>query len=262
LELTPGIGGAVALAFARAGCTRIAITDRNESTLSSTADRIRAAAPDTQVLAVPGDISDPDSVDHVVGSVAAKFGRVDYAVNCAGVLQPSKPSGDMSVDDFDAVNSVNYRGLWLCSRAELRQMMQQGGERRGAIVNIASQLALVGRREARKWLRTGREKLTQAAYCASKAAVLGLTRADAVDYAPHGIRVNAVCPGIIRTPLLGAGGVPEGTPEYVQKEVAIAPMNRLGEPEEVASVALFLASDAASFVQGTAWVVDGGYTVT
>ncbi|KAL1878451.1 hypothetical protein Plec18167_004523 [Paecilomyces lecythidis] len=250
-----GIGAATACAFAAAGCTRLAITDVNASLLDETRASILSSYPETTILAIPGDIAADCFPEDFIAQVMAHFGRVDYAVNCAGVLGKPLVSGEMDVAEFDRVNAVNYRGCWLSSRAELRAMVRQDpvegaaadGRRRqrGAIVNIASQLGIVGRP-------------TAPAYCASKAAVIALTRSDAIDYSKHNIRVNCICPGVIDTPMTTSD---ERTKEMLQPAVAIAPMGRMGTPEEVADCALFLVSEKASFVQGHAMVVDGGYVI-
>ncbi|GFZ42738.1 hypothetical protein JCM24511_00456 [Saitozyma sp. JCM 24511] len=282
-----GIGSAVAHAFIRAGCTKLILTDLNSSTLDFTQLSLNALSSKsglyTTILTLAGDISDPAFVDHLFAQIKERFGRLDYAVNCAGISGNNKPSAESSVADFDRITGVNYRGLWLCSRKELEMMQSQqireregyAGVRRqrGSIVNIASQLGVVGRPDA-------------PIYCASKSAVIGLTRCDAIDYSKHLIRVNAVCPGIIDTPMTqprqpgssgadaGFGGpavpLPAGmsneaglrqNPMDITRAVGIAPMDRKGTTDEIADVVLFLCSEKASFVQGAAWVVDGGYTI-
>lgn len=184
-----------------------------------------------------------------MASVAKTFSRLDYAVHCAGILTPPQRSTETPASVFDAVNNVNYRGTWLSSRAALAEMLKQeplaGNTTRGAVVNIASQLGIVARPAA-------------AAYCASKAAVINMTRADAVDYSADGIRVNCVCPGVIETPMTMSS---DEMREALRPAVDIAPMRRMGTPEEVAHAVLFLCSPEASFVQGHALVVDGGYTI-
>ncbi|KAK9776154.1 hypothetical protein SCAR479_07060 [Seiridium cardinale] len=194
---TQWIGAAVAKAFAAAGCIRIAITDRNADLLISVQDTITSAYKDVRVYAKAGDISDPAFVQSFVDDAVTKFGRLDYAVNCAGVPGTGQRCTEMSIDDFDRINSINYRGVWLSSRAELGAMVRQEpldsnvpgrAPARGAIVNIASQLGIVS-------------KARMGPYCASKAAVLSLTRSDAIDYSKDGIRVNCVCPGVIETPM-------------------------------------------------------------
>lgn len=151
-----GIGAAVARAFARSGCTRIAITDLNPETLMQTQVSILKISPQAQVLGVDGDISDESFVTKLAAQVAKKFSRLDYAVNCAGILGPSLRSHETPVDVFDRINKVNYRGSWLCSRAALGLMLKQEPldehpEQRGSIVNIASQLGIVARPSAGKY---------------------------------------------------------------------------------------------------------------
>ena len=208
-----------------------------------------------------------------VEQVVETFGRVDYCVNCAGILGNNQSSADTSTDDFDKINSVNYRGCWFSSRAQIRVMLKQEplpsheagrSGQRGAIVNIASQLGIVGRPSARMYIPRYPEteqKLTEiskAAYSASKAAVIAMTRADAIDYSDKDIRVNCICPGVIATPMTTS------TDERIallKPAVDIAPMKRMGTVNEIADCALFLASTQASFVQGHAMVVDGGYII-
>ncbi|POS76269.1 short-chain dehydrogenase [Diaporthe helianthi] len=245
-----GIGAAVARGFARSGCTRIAITDLNRKSLADTRHAILEIAPKAQIVSQEGDISDEGFVSSFVQDVAKAFSRIDYSVNCAGILGESLRSHATSTAAFDRITNVNYKGTWLASRAVLSHMVGQQPhmdhpEQRGAIVNIASQLGIVARPAA-------------APYCASKAAVINMTRSDAIDYSQDGIRVNCVCPGVIATPMTTASD------ELIQRlrpAIDIAPMRRMGTPEEVANVALFLCSSQASFVQGHAMVVDGGYTI-
>ncbi|KAK6077833.1 short-chain dehydrogenase reductase [Seiridium cupressi] len=245
-----GIGAAVARGLARSGCSRIAITDINKKTLQTTKDVILDINPKAQVTAREGDISDESFVSAFVEDVAKTHSRIDYAVNCAGILTESLRSTETPVSIFDAITSINYRGTWLSSRAALAQMLKQkplpeNSGARGAIVNIASQLGIVARPGA-------------AAYCASKAAIINMTRSDAIDYSQDGIRVNCVCPGVIETPMTTSS---EDMKEMLKPAIDIAPMRRMGTPEEVANAVLFLCSPEASFIQGHALVVDGGYTI-
>ncbi|PSN61442.1 NAD(P)-binding protein [Corynespora cassiicola Philippines] len=246
-----GIGAAVAKAFARSGTLNLALTDLNPTTLSSTRAQILALNPSAEVFTRAGDIADEAFVDSFADDAFAHFGRIDYAVNCAGVLGGKTVRAcEMETEAFDRLNGVNYRGTWLSCRAELRNMLRQEAlseapEQRGAIVNVASQLGVVARPGA-------------AAYCASKAAVINMTRANAIDYSDDGIRVNCVCPGVIETPMTTAS--PEMA-EALKPAINIAPMKRMGTPDEVANAVLFLCSPKASFIQGHALVVDGGYTI-
>lgn len=229
------------------------------------------AHPSTRLLARSGNVADDQFADSFINEVVRYFGRVDYAVNCAGVLGQPLRSSETSLAEFDRLNNINYRGCWLSSRAQLRQMVRQDAlpnhdssrpPQRGAIVNVASQLGIVGRPSARKYSKRvvmpNQRKLTfnPAAYCASKSAVIGMTRADAIDYSEDGIRVNCVCPGVIETPM-----IMEKTEvrEAITPAAEMAPMKRMGKPQEVADAVLFLCSTQASFVQGHAMVVDGGY---
>ncbi|KAI5205456.1 NAD(P)-binding protein [Aureobasidium subglaciale] len=244
-----GIGKATATSFAQEGCTRIVLADISTTSLQSTHDSLTSLFPNTTFFALQCNISSPDSVRNLFRKTVEKFQRVDYAVNCAGVLGTAKKSHEMTLEEFDHIVNVDYRGSWLCSKEELKIMVQQeplethDGRQgnRGVIVNVASQLGIVARPQART-----------AAYCSAKAAIIGLTKADALDYSAHNIRVNCVCPGVIETPLIN---------DEVRKAISIAPMNRAGTPQEIADCILFLCSPKASFVQGAALVADGGYTI-
>ncbi|KAH7094338.1 hypothetical protein FB567DRAFT_622778 [Paraphoma chrysanthemicola] len=246
-----GIGAAVATGFARSGCLRIAITDINPDTLDQTKTAIMSIDSNVQVFAQAGDIADESFVDRFINDTFSKFERLDYAVNCAGILGGNTVKAvDMSTEAFDRLNDINYKGSWLSCRAQLRNMLKQEPlnehpNQRGAIVNIASQLGLVARPGA-------------AAYCASKAAIVNMTRANAIDYSDDGIRVNCVCPGVIETPMTTTS---KAMVEALKPAINIAPMKRMGKPEEVADAVLFLCSAQASFIQGHALVVDGGYTI-
>lgn len=153
MHLQSGIGAAVARAFARSGCSQFAITDLNKDTLAQTREGILRINPKAEVFAQPGDISEEAHVDSLVFEAQKHFSRVDYAVNCAGILGEAVRSADMSINDFDKVTRVNYRGSWMTSRAALRLMvgqkpLEEHPDQRGAIVNIASQLGIVARPEA------------------------------------------------------------------------------------------------------------------
>ncbi|OOF94751.1 hypothetical protein ASPCADRAFT_406614 [Aspergillus carbonarius ITEM 5010] len=263
-----GIGAATAKGFASAGCERIAITDLNPSSLEQTRDAILASYPQARLVVKAGDISDESFVEAFINEVVRAFGRLDYAVNCAGILGDKLRTTETSTAIFDHINNVNYRGSWLCSRAELRQMLKQDplpshdpnrAPQRGAIVNVASQLGIVGQPKARqRFCNWANWVLFLAAYCGSKAAVIAMTRSDAIDYSADGIRVNCVCPGVIETPMTTHS---EEVRERLRPAIEIAPMKRMGKPEEVADTILFLCSTFASFVQGHALVVDGGYVI-
>ncbi|KAI7229869.1 NAD(P)-binding protein [Hortaea werneckii] len=263
-----GIGQATAVSFAKEGCSQIVIADRNVNGLNETHFRVQEAAPSCSVLSVQTDVSDQESVQALVDKAVETFGRLDYVCNSAGTLSNNERSHETSLEEFDRINNINYKGCWLCSRAEIQQILKQeplpthDGRpgNRGSVVNIASQLGIVGRPAARTYpsipsltLLAKELKLTfSAAYCGSKAAVISMTRCD---YSKDNIRVNCVCPGVIETPMT--------TPnmDVLGPAISIAPMNRPGTAQEVADCVLFLCSSKATFVQGSAMVVDGGYVI-
>jgi NAD(P)-dependent dehydrogenase (short-subunit alcohol dehydrogenase family) len=187
-------------------------------------------------------VSGEDSVAAMVKAIVDAYGRLDMAFNNAGIQVPPTDAADEPADTFDRVNAINLRGIWACMKHELRQMRSQGS---GAIANCSSLGGLVG--------LPGR-----AAYHASKHGVIGLTRSAALEYAPRGIRINAVCPGTIDTPMVtdmiakGQLSVPEA--------VANQPIGRLGRADEIAGAVLWLCSPGASLVVGVALPVNGGYT--
>jgi NAD(P)-dependent dehydrogenase (short-subunit alcohol dehydrogenase family) len=234
-----GMGLATAQAFAEAGAAVI-LADVNEAALSAAADDLTTAG--HQALGVVCDVSQEDQVDAMVNQAVATFGRLDMAFNNAGIQAPPMDAADEPAEMFDRVNAINLRGVWTCMKHELRQMRAQGS---GAIVNCSSLGGLVG--------LPGR-----AAYHASKHGVIGLTRSAALEYAPRGIRINAVCPGTIETPMVtdmiakGELSVPDA--------VANQPIGRLGRADEIAAAVLWLSSPGASLIVGVALPVDGGYT--
>jgi NAD(P)-dependent dehydrogenase (short-subunit alcohol dehydrogenase family) len=233
-----GIGLATAQAFAEAGAA-VALADVNEDALHSAAERLLAAG--RKVLAIRCNVVDKSEVGVMVDQIVSAFGRLDAAFNNAGVNSVSADLLETGDDEFDRIINVNLRGVWNCMKAELQQMTAQGS---GAIVNCSSIGGMVGSK--------GRS-----AYSASKHAVIGLTRSAALDYATRGIRINAVCPGIINTPMAIAV-TKNYEPEIVKAMVAREPIGRFGEPEEIASAVLWLCSPAASFTVGHAMAVDGG----
>jgi NAD(P)-dependent dehydrogenase (short-subunit alcohol dehydrogenase family) len=191
------------------------------------------------------DVSQPDQVEAMLQAIVETYGWIDCAVNNAGIEGIMETTAEYPLDMWNRVIGVNLTGPWLCMRYEIPRMLEHGG---GAIVNMSSILGTVGFAHA-------------CAYTASKHGLIGLTQVAALEYANQGIRVNAICPAFIETPMVMDRGVGAGThPEVYQQLVALHPMGRLGKPEEIAAAALWLCSDAASFVTGHAMLVDGGYT--
>lgn len=234
-----GMGLATAQAFAEAGAD-VVLADVNDAALRTAADGLIAAG--HRALGVPCDVSDENQVAVLVERAVATFGRLDMAFNNAGIMVSPSDAADEPADSFDRVNAINLRGVWACMKHELRQMRAQGS---GAIVNCSSLGGLVG--------LPGR-----AAYHASKHGVVGLTKSAALEYAPRGIRINAICPGTIETPMV-AEMIAKGELD-VAEAVANQPIGRLGRAEEIATAVLWLCSPGASFVLGVALPVDGGYT--
>jgi NAD(P)-dependent dehydrogenase (short-subunit alcohol dehydrogenase family) len=234
-----GIGLATARAFAEAGAA-VALADVTEVAVRSAADDLLAAG--HKAIAIPCDVADEADVAAMVEQTVSTFGRLDAAFNNAGVQAPPSDMADEAAEAFDRVNAINLRGVWACMKHELRQMRKQGS---GAIVNCSSLGGLVG-------------LPSRAAYHASKHGVIGLTRSAALEYAPRGIRINAVCPGTINTPMVAA--MLEKQADAMKEIMRDQPIGRLGRPEEIASAVLWLCSPGASFVIGHALAVDGGYT--
>ncbi len=233
-----GIGAATAKLLAEAGAP-VAIADRNEPAAQALAADIVAGGGRAEAFAL--DVTDEASVEAALGAAHRAFGRIDILVNSAG-LSIRKPAFEIPVSDWDAVQAVNVRGTFLCARAAAKRMDPARG---GAIVNLASIMGF-----------SGGGLYPNPAYLASKGAVVNLTRALAVEWAPLKIRVNAVAPAWVRTPFIGPL---RDDPELLARIEAATPIPRLIEPEEVARAILFLASPAASMTTGHILAVDGGY---
>ncbi len=232
-----GIGKAAAVAFATEGA-RVAVADLTEDALRQTADAIRDAGGKVLVLAC--DVSRPEQVEAAVARTVEVFGRLDVAFNNAGVENKATPVAEIEVAEWDRILGVNLRGTFTCMKHEIAQMLRQGG---GVVVNTSSGAGVRG-------VAGG------AAYAASKHAIIGLTRSAALDYAKSGIRVNAVLPGNIETPMMDrfTGG-------DLQKAIDLEPVGRLGKPEEIAEAVLWMCSDLGGFVTGAAISVDGGWSL-
>jgi NAD(P)-dependent dehydrogenase (short-subunit alcohol dehydrogenase family) len=232
-----GIGRATALAFARDGA-KVVVSDVNAGGGEETARLVRESG--GEGIFVAADVSKTEDVERFVAAAVSEFGRIDCAFNNAGVEGENAPTADCSEENWHRVLSINLRGIFLCMKHEIPQMLGQGG---GVIVNMSSVAGLVG--------FSGLP-----AYVASKHGVIGLTKTAALEYATQGVRINAVCPGVIWTEMIEriTGGDPALESQFTEME----PVKRMGRPEEIAEAVLWLCSDAASFVTGHAMVIDGG----
>jgi NAD(P)-dependent dehydrogenase (short-subunit alcohol dehydrogenase family) len=235
-----GIGRSIAEAFLREGA-RVALSDVQVEAGERARQELQAFG---EVLFVPGDVSRSEDARRMVERTVEVFGRLDVLVNNAGVTLRGTVV-DTEEPDWDRVMAVNLKGVYLCSKYAIPHMIRGGG---GSIINIGSIASLIG-------------LLENAAYNASKGGVLTLTRNMALDYARYNIRVNAICPAMIMTPMLEAFIRLQPDPEaYVRSVEQAIPLGRIGRPEDVAPAAVFLASDESRFITGSALMVDGGYT--
>ena len=235
---TSGIGRDTAILFAKAGA-KVAVAGRREAEGQETVDLIRGAGGDG--LFVKTDVTRASEVDALVRKTVEKFGRLDVAFNNAGTEGVWIPIARQSEEDFDHTISINLKGVWLCLKYEIRQMLRQGGG--GAIVNAGSIYGLIG-------------SVGAAAYSASKCGVLGLTKAAALENARNGIRVNAVCPAAVETAMADRLF---GAPKIHEQAVRSHPIGRFGTPREIAQAVLWMCSDCASFMTGQSLVLDGGF---
>lgn len=231
-----GIGKATAIAFAKQGA-KIVIADwaENPETIAFIKDL------GNDVIFIKCDVSRSDEVKSMVEKTIATFGRLDYAFNNAGIEGNTALTPDCTEDNWDKTIAINLKGVWLCMKYEIPEMLKQG---KGVIINCSSVAGLVGF-----------EGLP--AYVASKHGVVGLTKTAALECAKHGIRINAVCPGVIQTPMIDR--LTGKKKEAIEQYTALEPMGRFGQPEEIANAVLWLCSDEASFVTGHGMAVDGGF---
>jgi NAD(P)-dependent dehydrogenase (short-subunit alcohol dehydrogenase family) len=236
-----GLGLATANAFAESGAS-VALADWNEDAARAATDELTAQG--HKAIAIACDVADDAQVEAMVAQTVAAFGRLDAAYNNAGVQNVLAETADTTREDYDRVMGINLRGEWSCMKFELQQMRKQGS---GAIVNCSSLGGLVGGAE-------------RGIYHAAKHGVLGFTKSAALEYAVRGVRINAICPGLIWTPMadqMVAGGQGDAL-KAMEKSI---PMGRVGRPEEIANAVLWLCSDAASYVTGQSISVDGGFVM-
>ncbi|KAL7927074.1 hypothetical protein ACQKWADRAFT_279449 [Trichoderma austrokoningii] len=249
-----GLGEYTAYAFARHGISKLAIADINLDGLKRVAATIHKEWPDVEVLALQMDVRKGEEVKAVLSQVVARFGRLDIAVNNAGVAGKSARIHELDDADWETVLGVNLHGVHRCQKAELGIMVDQedlGVRRgRGTIINVSSVYAFVG----------PLAPIHVTAYTTAKHAVMGMTRADAASYAGSNIRINAICPGYVKTPMVGDGRGAENEAHPLYRHAQQTPLRRLGLPEEIADSIVFLASPMSSFVNGFGLVADGGYS--
>jgi len=231
---TTGIGRAIAIAFANAGAKVVisGLAEGSEETLAL------IEATNGEAVFIATDVRQEQQVARMVAFAVDTFGRLDFACNNAGIALPDIAMTDLDVEDWDRVMDINLKGLWLCMKHEVPHLLKQHSP---AIVNTASVSGLVA--------------TPGFAYTASKHGVIGLTKSAALNYAKTGLRINAICPGLTNTPIVA------GIPTVADAVSKVIPMGRIGEPEEMANAALWLCSEQASYVNGHALVIDGGYSV-
>lgn len=231
-----GIGRATALAFAKKGA-KVVVVDWKEN--DEEVDLIKELG--SEAIFIKCDVSKADDVKAMVDKTIAAFGRLDYAYNNAGIEGTQANTFDCTEENWDKTININLKGIWLCMKYEIPEILKQG---KGAIVNCASVAGTVG-------------FVGLPAYVASKHGVVGLTKTTALEYAKLGIRVNAVCPGVIQTPMIDR--LTGKTKEAIAQFTGLEPMGRFGLPEEIANAVVWMCSDEASFVTGHAMTVDGGF---
>jgi len=238
-----GIGRAIATLLAEEGA-RVAVVDVSESDGKETVELLRKRGGDA--VFIQGDISNSATVKRIVETTVKKYERVDILCNNAGVESMGSIL-EITEENWDKVMSINLKGVFLCSKHSVPKMVENGG---GVIINIASVLGLIGSKG-------------EAAYCASKGGIISLTRAMALDFAPHNIRVNCICPGSVLTPTFKRVMTSLGDYEAAfQRNLDKIPLKRIAEPAEIAYAALYLASEKASYITGSVLVIDGGWSIS
>ncbi|KAJ5083895.1 hypothetical protein NUU61_008474 [Penicillium alfredii] len=246
-----GIGRSTALAFAKGGIQGLALVDVNLQLLEHTRDEIRSQYPLIDVEILDANVADEASVDAAVRKTVERFGHIEIGVNCAGISGTPTPTHEMPLQEWQKVIGINQTGVWLCQRALVRQMLTQESQGlragRGVIVNVSSMFGIGG--------PPGPFSIPH--YTAAKHAVIGVTKMDAKAYAREGIRVNAICPGFVDTPILSAQ-IQSGS---MDSQFQMTPVGRPAQVEEISDAVLFLASPMSSYMCGATLVVDGGYTV-
>lgn len=249
-DFNTGIGQYTAYALAHHGVKKIAIADINPIALQTTAKELKSRHPNLEIKSLEMDCSSETSIDSGIAETVKAFGRIDIAVNNAGIGSGEYTTANIPTKVWEKVINLNLNGVWMCQRAQIKQMLQQDSlgqrEGRGKIINIASMYGHVG----------SGPTLAATAYVASKHGVMGLTKADASMYAAQGIRINAMCPGYVNTPLLKASEETDG----MKGEKAKVPLGRFAEMEEIADCVVFLASPMASYMVGAGLISDGGFT--
>ena len=235
---TSGIGRETAVLFAKAG-VKVVVAGRREREGNETIELVRAAG--GEGLFQKADVSKASEVEALIQKAVERFGRLDLAFNNAGIEGVWVPIIRQSEEDWDRTININLKGVWLCLKYEIKQMLKQGGG--GSIVNMASVTGLVGGGGA-------------AAYSASKHGVVGLTKSAALETARSGIRINAVCPAVIETPM---GERLFGAPAVHKSVVGLHPIGRFGRPAEIAEAVVWMCSDRASFMTGQSLILDGGF---
>jgi len=235
-----GIGRSTAIAFSREGA-KVVVADIQAEGGNGTVRIIKKSG--GNAVFVKTDVSKAKEVEALVKKAVEAYGKIDCAFNNAGIEGTQGPTGECAEENWDRTISINLKGIWLCMKYELSQMLKQG---KGVIVNTASIAGLVG-------------FTNLPAYCASKGGVIQLTKTAALEYAKSNIRINAVCPGVIKTPMIDR--FTKGSKEAEAAFAAGEPVGRLGTPEEIAEAVVWLCSDKASFVTGHPMVVDGGWVV-